>query len=318
MRKLVYLVLFPIFAFGQNSLDTITQLIKQKAFIKAEKMAIQYLKTAPNSLKAIALLGDTYAYRKKWDEAIIQYEKLVKRENNIANYHYKYGGALSMKALSVNKLRALGFIGDIKGSFLKAAQLDENHIETRWALVELYMQLPGVLGGSKSKSLYYASQLENISKVDGYLAKGYVYEYDDEPELAESYYRKAVKVGGSLTCFKKLSTLYENENKPKEAIRTIEESHKRHQRNALYYQIGKVAASYNIELQKGERCLLTYIENYSSKDGIPLAWANYRLAQIKRYSRNRKSALEYINLAVNERPEIGVFQKERDTILKMM
>jgi hypothetical protein len=40
--------------------------------------------------------------------------------------------------------------------------------------------------------LLFANQLEVLSKVDGYLAKGYIHEYDNEPELAEKYYKKAV------------------------------------------------------------------------------------------------------------------------------
>ena len=81
------------------------------------------------------------------------------------------------------------FGGDVKDAFLKAAELDPNHIDTRWALVELYIQLPGIIGGSKSKSFKYANELEALSKVDGYLAKGYIYEYDNEPENAEKYYK---------------------------------------------------------------------------------------------------------------------------------
>ena len=81
------------------------------------------------------------------------------------------------------------------------------------------MSLPGVVGGSFSKALSYAEQLEELSKVDGYLAKGYVYEYDDEPELAEKYYRLAIKVGGSVTCYEKLTEFYEGQEQPEKAIR---------------------------------------------------------------------------------------------------
>jgi hypothetical protein len=42
--------------------------------------------------------------------------------------------------------------------------------------------------------LLFSNQLEVLSKVDGYLAKGYIHEYDNEPELAEKYYKKAVRL----------------------------------------------------------------------------------------------------------------------------
>lgn len=311
MNKFLLLLLFPLLVFGQSELYTIDNLLEKKQFIEAEKVAAEYLKKHPNNLKLTELLGDALAHQKKWDEAIIQYKKLVKAQKNNANYHYKYGGALGMKALSTNKLKALSIIGDVKKAFLKAAELDKNHIETRWALVELYMQLPGIIGGSKSKSLKFANELESLSKVDGYLAKGYIYEYDDEPKLAENYYKMAIEEGGSLTCFNKLTALYENQKKPEKAIENIEEAQKTHQRNALHYQIGKVAAEYNTQLEKGEKCLLTYITNHSAKDGVPLAWAYYRLAQIYKHKNNKAEALKWIDKAITSLPKIKVFQREK-------
>ncbi len=317
MNKFLLFFLFPFALFSQEVLDGIPELFKQKKYALAQKTAEDYLLKYPNHLKAIELLGDAFGYQKQWDDAIQNYKTLIEKEPNNANYHYKHGGALGMKALSISKIRALSIIGDVKAAFLKAAELDPNHIETRWALVELYMQLPGIIGGSKSKSLKYAEELEKLSMVDGYLAKGYIYEYDDEPELAEDYYKKAISEGGSLTCFNKLTYFYEREKKPEKAIKNIEAAQEKHKRNALHYQIGKVAAVYNMQLEKGERCLETYLDNYSSKDGVPKAWAYYRLAQIHTHNKNKTEALKYIDTALAELPEIKVFKTQKETILKL-
>ncbi len=314
MKNILFVLLLPIFCFSQRAFTDIDALIKQKEFKKAEGKIVDVLKKNSNNLQAIELLGDVYGHQKKWDNAIDVYERLVGINPKIANYHYKYGGVLGMKALE-NKLKAVGFIGDIKKAFLTAAELDKNHIDARWALVELYIQLPMIIGGSKSKSLKYAEELEKLSKVDGYLAKGYVYEYDNAPELAEKYYKMAIKEGGSLTCFDKLIKHYEKENQPEKAIKTIQEAQVKHKRNALHYQIGKVAAEYNVELEKGAQCLRTYLKNYSAKDGVPKAWANYRLAQIYGNKQKKAIALKFINLAINELPNIKPFEKERERIL---
>jgi tetratricopeptide (TPR) repeat protein len=149
------------------------------------------------------------------------------------------------------------------------------------------------------------------------LAKGYIFEYDDEPELAERYYKKAIKEGGSLTCYDKLTKLYETEQKPKAAIKNIESAQQKHQRNALHYQIGKVAAEYNVALYKGEKCLNIYIKNYSAEDGVPKAWAYYRLAQIQTHKKNKTNALKYINKAISELPEIKPFKEQKEDILDL-
>ncbi|WP_460218246.1 tetratricopeptide repeat protein [Psychroserpens sp. MEBiC05023] len=317
MKYLIFFLLIPVFSVAQSSLVEAEQLLNDKQFSKAEKLLLDYVKTHQDDVKGIELLGDAYGHQKKWDDAIVHYEKLTKLHPKNANFHYKHGGALGMKALSVSKLKALGIIGDVKEAFLTAAELDPKHIDTRWALVELYMQLPGIIGGSKSKSFKYANELEALSKVDGYLAKGYIYEYDDEPEAAEKYYKLAINEGGSLTCFDKLTSLYEKENQPGKAISNLEASGKKHQRNAMHYQIGKVCAEYNVQLDKGERCLMIYIDNYSAKDGVPRAWAYYRMAQIQKHKKNKDAALKWVNKAISSLPKIKVFKDEKKTIEKL-
>lgn len=317
MIKFIYLLLFPLVSFSQTSLDSIDYFLKQKQFDKAEMQLVTYLKKQPKDLKAIELLGDTYGYQEKWDQAIDNYKKLVDVNQKSAEYHYKYGGAMGMKALSVSKFTALGMIDDIEKSFLKAAELDSKHINVRWALVEYYMKLPGVLGGSKNKALKYAYQLEQLSKVDGYLAKGYIFESDNEPELAEKYYKLAINAGGSLWCYDKLTTFYQKQKQPEKALANLEVAKEKHKRNALDYEMGKIAAEYNIELQKGVQCLQTYLKNYSPEDGVPKAWAHYRLSQIYAHKKNKQAALKYIDLALAESPSTKSFKEEKQRIMKL-
>ena len=314
MLRLLFVLLLSSFCFSQTSIHNAEAFIAEKEFAKAQDEMTMFLESNPNNLEAIELLGDAYGHQKKWDDAIVQYQILKQKRPNNANYHYKYGGALGMKALSISKLQALGIIGDVKEAFLKAAQLDPKHVETRWALVELYVSLPGIVGGSFSKALRYANELEELSKVDGYLAKGYVYEYDDEPELAEKYYRLAIKVGGSVTCYDKLTSFYEGQNQPEKAITNLEEGQNVLQRNAMHYQIGKVCADYNVQLEKGEKCLKVYLANHSAKDGVPKAWAYYRLAQIHRHKNNKIEALNWINKAIAALPDLEVFKEFKDSI----
>ncbi|MFB9054449.1 tetratricopeptide repeat protein [Formosa undariae] len=172
--------------------------------------------------KSVELLGDAYSHTKDWDAAITQYKGLVDLYPEVANYHYKYGGALAMKALSVNKLMAIPLILEAKSECIEASELDANHIETRWALVKIYMELPTVLGGSTSKAIMYANQLESLSKVDGYLAKGYLYNKDEDFKQAEQFYKQAVAIGGSKTCYMALTEFYLNRDQKDKAIVVLE------------------------------------------------------------------------------------------------
>ncbi|HKK11388.1 MAG TPA: tetratricopeptide repeat protein [Flavobacteriaceae bacterium] len=315
MKFLYILLCFPTILFGQAKFEAIKQLFAQKQFEKAQEMMLQYVASNPNDIRGLELLGDAYSNQKKWDDAQNCYKKLTKLAPNNANYYYKYGGALGMKALNVSKLNALTIIGDVKSSFLKAAELDPKHIDVRWALVELYMQLPGILGGGRTKSFKYADELERLSKVDGYLAKAFIYESDGQPDRAEDYYEKAIKVGGSLTCYNKLTTFYEKQKQPEKAIANLEATKLKYDHNILNYEVGKLVAEYNVELDKGERYLLVYLENYSGNEASPKAWAHYRLAQIFKHKKEKDKALKYINLALSELPNLKPFEEEKETIL---
>lgn len=317
MKFFILFFLFSVVVIGQTDFDKTEQFFANKQFSKAALLMEDYVKTHPNDTKGIELLGDAYGYQKKWDDAIENYKKLVGLSPKTANYHYKYGGALGMKALSVSKMKALGIIGDVKQAFTTAAELDPKHIETRWALVKLYMQLPGIIGGSMSKSLHYAEELQNLSKVDGYLAKGYIYEYDKSPKIAEKYYKFAVAEGGSLTCYEKLTNLYISQQQHDKAIANMEVAQNKHANNDLNYQIGKMAADYNTELQKGEQHLQDYIANYSNANSVSKPWANYRLAQIYRHQKNKAEALKSIDLALTELPKNEDFKTEKLAILRL-
>ena len=316
-RVLYFLLLFSSVSMAQSNFEEARSLFMNNDFKSAEPLLLAYLSSNPNDQKTIEYLGDIAGQQKQWDKAIGYYKTLIDLDENNANYHYKYGGVLGMKAMESNKIKALTMVGDIKNSFLRAAELDPQHIDVRWALVEFYIQLPGIIGGSEKKAIEYADQLENLSKVDGYLAKGYIAEYSKRPKDAEAYYKKAVQTGGSITCYQKLSDLYEKTTKePEKAIAVIEEAQVKHQRNALHYQLGKVSAQYNTQLDKGIGCLEKYIENHSPNDEVPKSWAYYRLAQIYKHKGNKVQAKKYIDLALSE-SELKPFKAEKEHILNM-
>ncbi len=182
---------------------------------EAKQMFQDYLKSHPNHSKSIEYIGDIAGYQKQWNEAIEYYQKLKISFPKTANYWYKYGGALGMKAKESNKFKALGMIDEIEESFLMAAKLESKHVETRFALVMLYLELPGIIGGSEKKAQKYADELMRISSVQGFLAQGYIDAYFKRFIQAELNYKKAFEIEPSKITFEKLYDLYLNKLKDK-------------------------------------------------------------------------------------------------------
>ena len=217
MKKAIFIffLFLNTITFSQTNFEKAEKLFKEKKYTEAKGLFESYLKSVPNHQKTIEYLGDIAGSSKKWDVAIDYYKKLKNQNPNSANYWFKYGGAMGMKAKSASKFKAIGMIDDIETAFLTAATLDKKHIETRWALVILYVELPGIVGGSEKKAAKYADELLAISKVDGYLAKGYIDVYYKRYKTAEVNLLKAHKIGKSATTYAKLYDLYLNKLKDK-------------------------------------------------------------------------------------------------------
>lgn len=203
---------------SQSNLEKGQRLFDDGKADQAEVIFKSIVKSDPTNVKAIEYLGDIAGSNKSWDEALSYYEKLKQLRPTEADYFYKYGGALGMKALEVNKFRALGMIDEVKSSFEKAIQLDPKHLDARWALIELYLKLPGIIGGSESKAIRYSGELMRLSPVDGHLSRGHIEEYFRRYKKAELYYKKAIATGNSKKSYQKLADLYKNKmNEPGKA-----------------------------------------------------------------------------------------------------
>ncbi|MBP6040328.1 MAG: tetratricopeptide repeat protein [Flavobacterium sp.] len=209
MNRVVFLlVCIPSVLLSQTNFEKGVQLMDSGKMDQARVVFENVLKEYPSNSKALEYLGDIAGQNKNWDKAILYYKKIKQQQPNNAEYHYKYGGALGMKAKTVNKFKALGMIDEIKASFEKAVALDPKHKESRWALVMLYLELPGIIGGSETKAVAYSNELMRLSPFDGYLSKGYIEEYFGRNKKAELNYIKALEINNSKVAFQKLYNLY--------------------------------------------------------------------------------------------------------------
>ena len=198
---------------SQSNFSKAEKLFEAGKYDQAQPVFESFLKENPSHLKTIEYLGDIAGHNKSWDKAIVYYRKLKQLKPSEANYYFKYGGVLGMKAKESNKFKALGMIGEVKESFEKAIELNPKHIEARWALVVLYLELPGIVGGSESKAIKYSNELLKLSLVDGYLSRGQIDEHFGRYLAAEQQYKKAIAAGSTKVGGQMLASLYKNKMK---------------------------------------------------------------------------------------------------------
>ncbi len=228
--KIVFLLLISQFVFSQTNFEKAENLYDQGKYTLAKSLFETLLKENPNQLKTIEYLGDISIHFKEWDKAIAFYKKLKTLRPNEANYYYKYGGALGLKSKDGGKWVAIQLIGEMKASFEKTIVLNPNHIDARWALIEYYLQVPALFGGSEKKAQRYADELIKLSPVDGYLSKAHIDEYFERYKSAEKYYIKAIELGGSKNTYERLASLYKvklhNSEKAKKILEQYQEKNK--------------------------------------------------------------------------------------------
>ncbi|MCF8714027.1 tetratricopeptide repeat protein [Joostella atrarenae] len=275
---------------AQNiALEQANTFIKENKITEAEQVLLSAYKKKPTPI-ITERLGDVYGIEKKWDDAATYYKILVDEYPKKANYHYKYGGVLGMISLE-NKIRALSLLGDVKKHFEIAANLDDEHLGVRWASIDLYLKLPGILGGSNDKAYKYSKELEAIAPIEGYLSRGFIEEERNNKELAATYYKRGLDVVSQNT--------YPDKN---------------YRRQDIHYQIGKLAAQYNYKVNSGISHLLIFENLYTPESTIPLEDVYYQLAVLYRYQKNKEKANYYIDKAIKIHPNSKDFNSEKENI----
>jgi tetratricopeptide (TPR) repeat protein len=207
-KTIIIFLLLPMALLSQNDYEKGVQLFEKGKLLLAKPLFESFLKANSNHTKTIEYLGDIESSQKKWDNAIFYYNKLKTQFPKNANYWYKYGGSVGLKAKESNKFKALGMIDDIENAFLTSAKLDPKHTDTRWALLMLYLELPSIIGGSEKKAQKYADELMAISKIDGVMAKGHIEEHNKRYKQAEVLYKQGVEITHSKTAYQRLINLY--------------------------------------------------------------------------------------------------------------
>jgi tetratricopeptide (TPR) repeat protein len=153
---------------GLAAPDAPAQVLKEPAldalysaerFTELDQIALARLAQRADDAQAVlatalvALSGDDSARRAA---AISRAEACVQRAPNAAGCHYALGTVLGVQAMSQGLMKMAGSVGQVKESLLKALELEPGWYPARSAVVEFYLQAPGLIGGSSTKALEVA------------------------------------------------------------------------------------------------------------------------------------------------------------------
>lgn len=121
--------------------------------------------------------------------ALERAQQCVERMPKAAACHYAWGAVLGVQAMSEGLMKMAGSVGRIKDELRTASALEPAWFPARGAVVEFYLQAPGLVGGSVSTAkemALAAPKPEQVTALQGRLA------------LHDKQFEQALKVLGSL------------------------------------------------------------------------------------------------------------------------
>lgn len=164
MKKCYSLLLLLVIAtsvFSQTKEQQAIQLYEQKSLEASQKLFLEILEEDPENERVQEYLGSISFDFMEYEKSASYVKPLMEKHPTVARFHFKYAGAIGLYAKN-NKMKAMFLLDDIKKHFHKAADLDKSFIDARLALVQMYLELPGLFGGSKDKALFYAKEVQAL------------------------------------------------------------------------------------------------------------------------------------------------------------
>lgn len=224
------------------------------------------------------------------DKAVDLLKEAVAKSPKNAEAHYHLGEAYGDAAQKASIFSQMSLAGKCKDEFLAAVALDPRHVDARLGVLQWYLQVPGIAGGSEAKAIEQAAEIRKIDPLRGHLAYAAVYRKQAKPDLVRAEYvaipreqptsPKAHYYFGSYLITEKN---YTGATAEFESALKLDANYM-----PAVFQIGHVAAVSGNDLARGEEYLKRYLAYKPTSEEPGLHRAHFWLGGI--YEKQGKKA----------------------------
>ena len=137
-------------------------------------------------------LAMLYASTRAFEQSFDILSSLAEEDPENYDYQFMLGGIAGTLASEVSQVKSLPYVRAMKTAFEQAARIAPDSLTIQLVLLELYTELPWVLGGSNKKANKALSAVQSLSTIEGFLAAGYYYRTTKKNKEALVAYLSAV------------------------------------------------------------------------------------------------------------------------------
>jgi tetratricopeptide (TPR) repeat protein len=221
--------------------------------------------------------------REQFAEAILLLEKCVAAEPGNSKFHQWLGRAIGLQAAQAGITRSVLSIRKVKAELEKAIQLDPNNLEARQDIAIMYRAVPGFLGGSKAKADEQVGYIRRQDPAFAAQLEGDFLAGEKKYDAALASYNESARLNPRPIVYVRISLVYQQKKQWAESFAALERALALDPKFPLaLYQIGRTAALSGQQLDRGEKCLRTYLTMPLGEEleNLPIAAAHFRLGTI--------------------------------------
>ena len=195
-------------------------------------------------------LANIYLQDRRYPEALYLYDKLCERNPNRFEYQFRRGASAGFLLSGTPGFRSLRYVIQLRSSFEAAVLLQPNSLAARRALLNIYLGLPGLLGGSQTKAEQQLNAIKSINPLEGALA-GAIYAMNKN----------------DISAFTQQAQMAYNDSKHQFLI------------NDSRYELAMITSYFFSDFERAIQLLNDFLDNASTGDQYPPVFARYRLAE---------------------------------------
>jgi tetratricopeptide (TPR) repeat protein len=230
----------------------------------------------------LMLSGKQALRRGDAEKAAEIFEQVATSAPKHADAQYWLGSSYGTLAQKASLFKQASLAKKTKNAFERAVQLDPNHVEARFGLLDYYSIAPGIMGGDMEKAFAQAAEIRKRDALAGHRAYARLYGRQKKPDLVRKEFAAMVAEQPNSAKARYFYAGYLlNEKNYKAALDEIEAALRIDPTYMpSYYRLGQLAGVAGTNFGRGEEALKKYIAYQPAEDEPPHGRAWYWLGTI--------------------------------------